>query len=97
MFYTYIKNLSDLNEVWIAYDLVNRAELKHHKVICASSKTFTHSSALDQLRPEDVQNSIKNEFHKLYPVALINPLIDTVNTGADKMSLICRRATFDSP
>ena len=86
-----------MNEVWVANDLVDRAELKHNKVISASSKTFAHSSGCDQLRPEDVQNSIQHEFHQLDPIALIDPLIDTVNARADEMPLVSRGATFERP
>ena len=84
-----------MDEVRIADDLVDRAELKHHKVICTPSKTFAHSSGLDQLRPEDVQYSIQHEFDQLDPIALIDPLTDTVNARADEVPLISRGATFE--
>ena len=86
--------MSDLTEIRVADHLVNRAHFKHDHIVSSSRQTFRYDTGLDELGAKDIQDGIEDELDKLYPVALVDHLINTVDTGSDEMPLVRRGASF---
>lgn len=93
--FTYVENLGDLNEVRVANHFVRRTHLKHDEIIGTSGQLGRDSTGFNQLRTQDIQDGIKDEFEELDPVALGNPGIDTIDAGRDKVPLVGLCAAFE--
>ena len=88
--------MGDLNEVRVADNFMDRAQLEHDKIIGASSQAFHHSSALDQLRSQYIKDSFEDEFDQGDPFTLLDPLVDPVHARRYEVSLVGRRAPLQS-
>ena len=86
--------MGDLTEIRVADHLVNRAHFKHHYIVSSSRQTFRYDTGLDELGAKNIQDGIKDELDKLNPVALIDHLINTIDTRSDEMPLVGRGASF---
>ena len=93
---TYVEDLGNLNEVGVADDLMGCAHLKHDHFIRSSRQLRRHSSRLNELLAQNVEDRIEDELQKLDPIAFSDPAIDAVDACRDKVALIGLCAAFKS-